>query len=67
MAEQKLSHTLTEHQAAHYISMSRSWLAQARMRGNAEAPPFLKIGRSVRYLRADLDIWLAEKRMSFAG
>ncbi|MCZ6740979.1 MAG: DNA-binding protein, partial [Alphaproteobacteria bacterium] len=42
MAEQQLSHTLTEHQAAHYISMSRSWLAQARMRGDPKAPPFLK-------------------------
>ena len=53
---------LTEHEASRYIGMSRSWLAQARMRGDAETPPFLKIGRSVRYLRSDLDQWLAERR-----
>jgi len=52
----------TEIEAAHYIGMSRSFLAQARMEGNrvnrTPAPPFIKIGRSVRYLRADLDTWL---------
>ncbi len=53
---------LTELEAASYIGMSRSFLAQARMEGNREnrtpAPPFIKIGRSVRYLREDLDQWL---------
>jgi predicted DNA-binding transcriptional regulator AlpA len=42
--------------------MSRSFLRQARMEGNRDnrtsAPPFIKIGRSVRYLREDLDQWL---------
>ena len=42
--------------------MSRSFLRQARMDGNREnrtpAPPFIKIGRAVRYLREDLDAWL---------
>lgn len=53
---------LTEIEAAKYIGMSRSYLAQARMEGHranrTPAPPFIKIGRSVRYLRADLDAWL---------
>lgn len=53
---------LTELEAANYIGMSRSFLAQARMDGNRQkrtpAPPFIKIGRSVRYLREDLDKWL---------
>ncbi len=53
---------LTEHEAASYIGMSRSYLAQARMDGHREnrtpAPPFIKIGRSVRYLKEDLDHWL---------
>lgn len=55
---------LTELEAAQYIGMSRSFLAQARMDGCREnrtpAPPFIKIGRSVRYLREDLDAWLNE-------
>lgn len=53
---------LTEREAARYIGMSRSFLAQSRMDGNRDkrtpAPPFIKIGRSVRYLREDLDAWL---------
>ncbi|MBU2877716.1 helix-turn-helix transcriptional regulator [Aliiglaciecola lipolytica] len=53
---------LSEIEASEYISMSRSFLRQARMEGNRDnrtpAPPFIKIGRSVRYLRDDLDAWL---------
>jgi predicted DNA-binding transcriptional regulator AlpA len=53
---------LTERETAQYIGMSRSYLAQARMDGQrasrTHAPPFIKIGRSVRYLRDDLDKWL---------
>lgn len=53
---------LSEIDAAKYIGMSRSYLAQSRMDGIREArtpaPPFIKIGRSVRYLREDLDNWL---------
>lgn len=53
---------LNEKEAGRYIGMSRSFLAQSRMDGPREgrtpAPPFVKIGRSVRYLREDLDGWL---------
>ena len=42
--------------------MSPSFLRQARMDGHRDrrtpAPPFIKIGRSVRYLQEDLDAWL---------
>ncbi len=57
---------LTEQQAAHYLSMSRSFLRQGRMNGDREnrtpTPPYLKIGRSVRYLKQDLDTWLEQFR-----
>jgi len=53
---------LSEIETAEYIGMSRSFLRQSRMEGNREnrtpAPPFIKIGRAVRYLREDLDNWL---------
>lgn len=53
---------LSEIEASEYIGMSRSFLRQSRMEGNRDnrtpAPPFLKIGRSVRYLKEDLDTWL---------
>jgi predicted DNA-binding transcriptional regulator AlpA len=54
--------TLTEKSAAIYIGMSVSWLRQSRNMENPDAPPHLKIGKSVRYLRADLDAWLLDKR-----
>ena len=52
----------TEKETAEYISMSRSYLRQSRMDGDRKnrtpAPPWLKIGRIVRYLKEDLDQWL---------
>ncbi len=61
--------TLTDAEAARYIGMSESWLRQSRMAGNPDAPPFLKFGRSVLYLRADLDSWLVghRRRATFVG
>ena len=55
---------LTTAEAAAYVSMSESWLRQRRMTGplndQRPAPPFVRLGRSVRYLKSDLDQWLAE-------
>ena len=57
---------LTEIEASQYIGMSRSYLRQSRMDGHRDkrtpAPPFLRIGRSIRYLREDLDNWLNQFR-----
>lgn len=59
---QILARAFSEKEAATYIGMSRSFLAQARMDGllpnRTPAPPHIKIGRSVRYLLEDLDDWL---------
>jgi predicted DNA-binding transcriptional regulator AlpA len=46
---------LTAKDAADVLRLSPSWLAKARMRG--EGPPFLKIGRSVRYGEGALRQW----------
>jgi hypothetical protein len=54
--------TLNDEDTARYIGMSESWLRQSRVAGNPDAPPFLKISKSVRYLRKDLDIWLESQR-----
>ena len=55
---------LSEIEAAKYINMSRSFLRHARIDGNREnrtpAPKFIKIGRSIRYMRQDLDDYLAQ-------
>ena len=55
---------LTEKEAAIYIGMSRSFLSQDRMNGyrvnRTPGPPFLKLGRSIRYRKQDLDEWLGK-------
>jgi hypothetical protein len=43
---------LTPKDAASFLRVSLSWLAKARMRG--DGPPFVKLGRSVRYREDDL-------------
>jgi len=53
---------LSDRETAHYIGMSESWLRQSRVTGRPDAPPYVKIGRAVRYLRDDLDAWLAARR-----
>jgi predicted DNA-binding transcriptional regulator AlpA len=55
--------SLTEEQAAEYLSISRSLLRKSRMEGERKnrlaGPPWIKMGsRSVRYLKEDLDAWL---------
>lgn len=69
-AEQQTTVTpavLTEPAAARYIGMSRSFLRQSRMDGDREGrtpgPPYVKVGRAVRYLREDLDAWLWSHRL----
>ena len=54
--------------AAAHIHMSPSWLAQTRMRGRTDGPPFILIGtRTIRYRRRDLDRWLERRVRGAAG
>jgi hypothetical protein len=47
---------LTPREAAMRLRVSESFLAKARMRG--DGPPFIRIGRSIRYCEADLVQWM---------
>jgi hypothetical protein len=64
--ETLLTRALNEVDASRYTRMSISFLRQSRMDGIREGrtpgPPFVKIGRAVRYLRDDLDTWLESYR-----
>lgn len=57
---------LMEMDAAEYLGLSRSTLRQSRMNGVRErhvsSPPYVKIGRSIRYLKSDLNKWLEEHK-----
>jgi hypothetical protein len=54
---------LTPKDAARLLKVSLSWLAKARMRG--DGPPYIRIGRSIRYAEAALIQWMkGRQRMS---
>jgi predicted DNA-binding transcriptional regulator AlpA len=47
---------LKPEEAAKFLKISVSWLAKARMNGNG--PPFVRVGRSIRYSRSALIRWM---------
>ena len=54
---------LTPMEAADFLRVSVSWLAKARMRG--DGPPYVKLGRSIRYSETALLLWMrAHQRLS---
>ncbi len=58
---------LDERAAAQYISMSVAYLradrSRGHLRGTTPGPAFLRLGRTIRYRRDDLDAWLAAQRV----
>jgi predicted DNA-binding transcriptional regulator AlpA len=54
------SSLLTAKEAAPRLKVSTSWLAKARMRG--DGPPYIRIGRSIRYSEAALLLWLKSRQ-----
>jgi predicted DNA-binding transcriptional regulator AlpA len=51
---------LTAKEAAKILKVSLSWLAKARMRG--DGPPYIRIGRSIRYAEAALIQWMKSRQ-----
>jgi len=50
---------LTEREAAPYLSLSTVTLQRLRLTG--DGPRFAKLGKAVRYRRADLDSWIESR------
>lgn len=59
----KLNDLLDAEQAAEILDVTTGTLAVWRCSGRY-ALPFVKVGRKVRYRRADLDAWLEERTQS---
>lgn len=59
--------TFTELEAAEYLGLHPTTLRKARMEGHrtkrCPAPPFVRLGRAIRYLRVDLDKFLNQHRV----
>jgi predicted DNA-binding transcriptional regulator AlpA len=51
---------LTPKEAANRLKLSTSWVAKARMRG--DGPPYIRIGRSIRYSEAALLQWMKSRQ-----
>jgi predicted DNA-binding transcriptional regulator AlpA len=51
---------LTPKEAARSLKLSDSWLAKARMRG--DGPPYIQIGRSIRYAESALIQWMKSRQ-----
>ena len=59
----RVERLLTARDAANLLRLSSSWLAKARMRG--DGPPYIKLGRSIRYSEIALLLWMrAHQRLS---
>ena len=50
---------LTPREAANLLRLSLSWLAKARMRG--DGPPYVKLGRAIRYREGALVQWMKSR------
>jgi predicted DNA-binding transcriptional regulator AlpA len=51
---------LTAKDVAGRLKVSLSWLAKARMRG--DGPPYIRVGRSVRYAEVALIQWMKSRQ-----
>lgn len=54
---------LTRDEAAEYLRVTRSYLARA----GSEGPPYVQIGRLIRYRLADIQLWLADHTVTAAA
>lgn len=62
--------SLKNRQAAEYLGLSESSLRQDRMngprKGRMSPIPFYRLGRAIRYRKAELDEWLKKHRVDFS-
>jgi predicted DNA-binding transcriptional regulator AlpA len=51
---------LTPREATQCLRVSASWLAKARMRG--DGPPYVKVGRNIRYTQTGITQWIESRQ-----
>lgn len=52
---------LTTDEAAHRLGVSSSLLEKLRVYKPEKSPPFIRIGRAIRYRMSDLDAWASAR------
>ena len=58
--DERAERLLTAKDASNLLRLSESWLAKARMRG--DGPPYVKLGRAIRYREGSLLQWLRSRQ-----
>ena len=58
--DERAERLLTAKDASNLLRLSESWLAKARMRG--DGPPYVKLGRAIRYREGALLQWLRSRQ-----
>ena len=53
---------LDTQETSEMLGMSAHWVKAARQKPELNGPPFLKIGRTVKYDTRDLEAWLDQRR-----
>lgn len=56
---------LTERETAQYLNVSASWLRCSRAERNPSSPPFIRLGRAIRYDVDLLNLFLKEREVRF--
>ncbi|MBA5606268.1 helix-turn-helix domain-containing protein [Duganella sp. FT3S] len=54
---------LTTEQVAAILNVKAGTLEKARSTGVGDFPPFIRFCRTVRYVKADVDAWIASHRV----
>lgn len=54
---------LTEKDAAQFLNVSRVTLARSRCYGKPEGPPYIRMGRTIRYAVDDLQRFVEDRRV----
>lgn len=54
---------LTTEQVAEKLNIQSATLEKARSTGLGDFPPYVKFGRSVRYIEEDVDTWILARRV----
>lgn len=49
-------------ETSEFLGMSIHWVKASRHKPELNGPPFLKIGRTVKYDPRDLEVWLDQRR-----
>ena len=64
--EYKINAMLNTAQVAEMLGIKTATLEKSRSSGTGDFPPFIRFSRTVRYVRADVDAWIAEHRVDLS-